>query len=888
MKKALKYVLFTLLGAVAAVMMNAQNLPLAPQDQSIRSGVLPNGMSYYLVTNTTTKKIADFALVQRTGYDHLGNQAKTIAREGLSSLPRFQGPPQTFLASHGVAPGKDGFVKVSEDATLYHFDNVIVTEQSIDSVLLVLMDLADRGTTRQEDVWEWYTPEDQAVIVSGDIDVNLFISKLKMLSYMTPSRSSRERDEHVWKDRLEPVFNLETSPSGLTATVSATWAAPRIQKEYMKTVQPAIYSMFVNEIGILAKERILQKLSKDKIPVAKVSYQHVSSLKSFGDESLVVSISLSPEHITQAVEVLASTMSSIDQGKATVYEFEMAKRRYLAELGTNAMRLLKSNTEYVEHCASAFLYGAPLSTSREIYPYLRYRSLEAETELKHFNNIASAILDVEKNLTVSCVAANSSIQTKKQLQQIFTTAWNSKKQSFVCEQSLDSLSVSPSAEPIKLKSAKKDPMSGGSVWTFENGFKVVYKRQNAGHRMYYALALNGGYGSIRGLSSGEGAFVSDYLSLSEVAGIPARAFLSQLEEQDMTLNTTVNLSNTIIDGSVPELDLDLMMQGLLAFVTKRSLDPAAFNYYKSCIEAEMNMMDGTVKDRTASIDSLMCPGYEFSSLKTSGKLTEKFPGKVEEFWEQLSSKTNDGVLVLVGNIEETKLRKLLQNYIGQFTTSEKVYSRLNLNYQTVGGTVVHTAVGDRNSVDVALTSRLPLTAENYMASSIAASVLKQMISKEIAGTGMHLRLAHDCRIYPQERFSVMISLEEADPEGFAHDIELSGASEALSILRNVLNDLQTVELSDADLVKHKNVLKGHVALKVTDPQYWLHALAMRYLDGKDFTTSYESKIDAITAEKVKSILASLSKTSRVEYIIEKSCTTEPSFKSTIASFQRRF
>jgi hypothetical protein len=130
------------------------------------------------------------------------------------------------------------------------------------------------------------------------------------------------------------------------------------------------------------------------------------------------------------------------------------------------MRLLKSNTEYVEHCASAFLYGAPLSTSREIYPYLRYRSLEAETELKHFNNIASAILDVEKNLTVSCVAANSSIQTKKQLQQIFTTAWNSEKQSFICEQSLDSLSVSPSAEPIKLKSAKKDPMSGGSVWTF--------------------------------------------------------------------------------------------------------------------------------------------------------------------------------------------------------------------------------------------------------------------------------------------------------------------------------------------------------------------------------------------------------------------------------------
>jgi predicted Zn-dependent peptidase len=888
MKKALKYILLTLFGGMMTVMLAAQNLPLAPQDQSIRSGVLPNGMSYYLVTNSTTKKIADFALVQRTGYEDLGNQAKALARDGLSSLLRFQQSPQAFLASHGVAPGKDGFVKVSEDATLFHFDNVIVTEQAIDSVLLVIMDIADRGTNRQEDVWDWYTPVDQAVIISGDIDADLFVSKLKMLSYMTPQRPSREREEHVWKDMLEPVFNLQVSTSEQIATVSATWTAPRIQKEYMKTVQPAIYSMFVNEIGILAKERILQRLCKDKVPVANVSYQHISSLKSFGDEGLTISISLSPDHIAKAVEVLASTMSSIDKGSATIYEFEMAKRRYLAGLGSKAMRLLKSNSEYVEYCASAFLYGAPLSTSSEIYPFLKYRSLPAETELKHFNNIAAAILDVEKNLTVTCTAANSSILTKKQLQQIFTSAWNSEKQPFVCEHSLDSLSVEPSVIPLKLKSAKKDPMSGGVVWTFENDFKVVYKRQKAAHRMYYSLALNGGYGSIRGLSPGEGAYVSDYLNLSEVDGLSARVFLSRLEEQDMTLNATVNLSNTIISGSVPELDLDLMMQGLLAFVSRRSYDHAAFTYYKSCIEAELKMMEGTVMDRTVTIDSLLCPGYEYSSHKTSGKLTEKFPAKVEEFWEQLAGKTNDGVLVLVGNIEETKLRKLLQNYIDQFKTTEKVYSRLNLNYQTVKGPVVETSQGDKNSVDVALTARLPLTAENYMASNIAASVLKQLISKEISGTGMYLRLAHDCRIYPQERFSVMISLEEADPQGFAHDIELTGAADALSILRNVLNNLQYIELSNADLVKHKNVLKGHLALKVTDPQYWTHALAMRYLDGKDFTTSYESKIDAITAEKVKSILASLSSTSRVEYIIEKSCTTEPSFKSTIASFQRKF
>ena len=49
----------------------------------------------------------------------------------------------------------------------------------------------------------------------------------------------------------------------------------------------------------------------------------------------------------------------------------------------------------------------------------------------------------------------------------------------------------------------------------------------------------------------------------------------------------------------------------------------------------------------------------------------------------------------------------------------------------------------------------------------------------------------------------------------------------------------------------------------------MHALSMRYLDGKDLTSGYEAKIDAVTTEKVKMILASLTEASKVEYIIRK-------------------
>ena len=869
MKKALKYIVLFAFYVFATASAVAQGLPSAPRDPSVKNGVLPNGMAYYLVTNPTIDNIADFALVQKTGLKDLGEQASAVAREGLTSLPRLEVSPQAFLADHGVAPTKDGFVKVTENATLFHFDNVILTEQAIDSVLLVLMDIVDRGTKQSDPVWQWYAPEDHAVIVSGDIDATSLAAKLQMLSYMTPARPSIERKELIWQDREEPVFNCIPENLSQIATVSATWTSPRIPKEYMSTVQPLVYSMFVNELGLVAQERLVQRFRKENIPVADISYQHVSSLRTFGAENFIVSVSVAPEHLSKSIELLASTMSAMDKGTASVYEFDMAKRRYFAALKGRADQLMRSNTDYVEYCASSFLYDAPLSSSKEIYPFLKYRSLNVDTELTHFNNFAAALLDGKKNLTVNCYIPESNDFVKSQLQELFQSSWDSESEVFECTQQLDTLLLPPAGEPIKLKKTQKDPMSGGVVWTFENGFQVVYKRQNAARRMYFALALNGGYGNISGLSRGEGAYVSDYLKLSNVASASGKDFYLELEKNDLILNTTVNLSNTIIEGSAPDSEIDKMMQTLLAFVNEREFDKEAFEYYKSCTEIEHELQKGSVRDRIVAIDSLMCPGYEYSSLKTPGKLTKDFPQKVEAFWQQQMGKTNDGVLVLVGNIEETKLRKMLQTYADEFETTDQTYSRLNVTYQPVSGATAYTFKGDRNSVDVTLSSRIPLTADNYFASNIAASVLKQLVSKAIDGTGMYLRLAHDCRIYPQERVNVMITLEEADPQGFATDVHLTGAADAISILRNVLADLSNVEINDNDLVKHKDVLKGQMAIKMTDPEYWIHALAMRYLDGKDLTTSYEAKIDAITAAKVKSILASLANTSRVEYIIEK-------------------
>ncbi len=52
------------------------------------------------------------------------------------------------------------------------------------------------------------------------------------------------------------------------------------------------------------------------------------------------------------------------------------------------------------------------------------------------------------------------------------------------------------------------------------------------------------------------------------------------------------------------------------------------------------------------------------------------------------------------------------------------------------------------------------------------------------------------------------------------------------------------------------------------PDYWRYAIALRYLEGKDFSTGYDVKTDALSPEKIRQIISLLEKGTKVEYIVK--------------------
>ena len=864
---------------LCAVSVSASKIKVLPLDASVRTAVMPNGLSCYVVTNRARKGRADFALVQNTGRKTIADvddgRLVDISREGLASQLRLLHPSvQDFFTSHGAIAGKDGFVKVTDDATIYHFRNVDISANSavLDSTLLVLTGVVDRITMSQDTLLaDWFAPSDQAIIVCGDVDAGKVIERLWGLSYMTPKFPSRPRREYVWNSSEDVLVKVQNNGSPLSE-FRFDWKLPRTPRKNMNTVQPLVVEMYMTELSLLAERRLKDAFMAADLPYASVACSYAQPANHLDDDAFTVEVKTAKEDADKAVRIAASVLSSIASGDIT--ETQQGDVENLCHDIRLSNEKAFSNAQHVRRCASAFLYNESLASEKTKNDFLTSRYLPDSTELRIFKSIASASLNPEKNISLA-LFSDDTLMTEDRLHSAFNegwkTPWTAKQDSVRTSDAVTEAAdgqASGEVAKIKVKSSKKEYLSGGTVYTMSNGLKVVVKPSSEKEVIHWALALNGGFGHIPDLETGEAAYVSEFLDMCRIGGVKAESFKEGIRRMGMTMNVEVNHSGTRLSGRIPEDDaLGDLLRILLTVSTSFIPDEEEIEYRIRREPLALAASCGTLEERIAMIDSVMCPDYRYCARKTG--FDKDFIRKAELFYRNLFAKMDDGVLILVGNIDEKQFRQTLVKYAGLFKTSGRKTPRPVVNYQPISGTVMLERQGDENEVDMVMSAPISLTAGNAYVAEIMSMCLANNVSKIVTGRGLHVRIKHECSFYPQERVSLMLSLREASVDGFAPGTSHYEPLEALSAVRGLLKNLESVELTDAELASYKAYLKQAVKGRQSDPVFWQKAISMRYIDGKDFISGFEAKIDAVTVNDVKNMLGLLSRGARVEYVISR-------------------
>lgn len=160
MRKLFKSLLAFAVGAVMMVPQSAvaQQMPKIPVDSAVITGVLPNGLTYYIRHNEYPKGQADFFIAQKVGSvleeDNQRGLAHFLEHMCFNGTKNFPGNQLiSWLESVGVKFGANLNAYTDVDRTVYNISNVPVAREGVqDSCLLVLHDWANELLLDPEEI----------------------------------------------------------------------------------------------------------------------------------------------------------------------------------------------------------------------------------------------------------------------------------------------------------------------------------------------------------------------------------------------------------------------------------------------------------------------------------------------------------------------------------------------------------------------------------------------------------------------------------------------------------------------------------------------------------------------------------------------------------------
>ena len=803
----------------------AQTLPSLPVDAKIQKGSLRCGVAYYMVKNDERKGYADFAVVRR------GEAPAQADEESLETA---------YLSRNGIGPRPGGYFRDFDGSTVLHLDRVPVYDaNALDSTLLVTFAQVAASSAAE------------AVIVAGDIDPAEFKKKMDIFSMMVPQHfvENSHGPDYVWEPSVMPSVVWKPTQSGDKGVVRIAYASPRTAQEQMNTAQALVMGILSREFRTVALRRIERNLRDAGIPYGKVDFQYLNSSETGGDEEYAVEVLTDREHLEPAMKTVSQTLAGLDEFGIPVNEFVQAKQAMMAGMLLRGGAAL-SNRKYVDRCVSHFLYGANLAPYSEETRLFARKNVADSTETRLFNQFSTSLLSQLSNLTLEYRAQLDSLDEDNALFQYNlaylygSTFRDSKDYSW----QRDTSSLDVSCPKVKIKETKPEPISGGSLWTFSNGIRVVYK-QVPGSRMFnYALLLGGGLSGVTGLEEGEGGYFGDMLSLYDAAGMSAPDFRDHLAVNGIDMQTQVSLTFTSIHGSAPSSKLPSLLKALLALANNRTVNRGEFEIYlRNAAWARESVEDRLYK--------MMYPGFSYTSRKYPSALGQATQAKAAQFWESRFSRVNDGMLVIVGDVDEVTVRKDLLKYIGGFRTQRGAESRKAVRYTPVSGGMQKGSEGEKGAY-VRLDAEFPLSGVNYVMAEVGADVLRRHVVAALQGTGLSTEVTTGFHSYPQERLWMVVSCEGKK------------ASAALPAIREGIRKAAAATVSQKDVNAYKAMVLSDMNRELTAPETVVSAVVARYGIGKDMVSHYKESVNGITPASLKEMLSALASGRTAEYVVE--------------------
>lgn len=678
--------------------------------------------SFYIIQNVG-------AILENDNQNGLAHFLEHMAFNGTKNFPD-KGILNT-LEKHGVAFGRNINAYTSFSETVYNLSDVPVTHPGlVDTCLLVLHDWShyllltdkeidnERGVITEE--WrtrrnagfrmqraffpvlfkdskyaerdvigdsaiikhfkyetlrkfyhDWYRTDLQCIAIVGDVNVDEVEKTVKSMFTSIPAVENplpRGEDKVPFHKETRFVQVKDKESTQYSVSIYIKHPEPNAEtKDMVYYRDQRVIELF----NSMLRDRITELLQKGVPPFVSGSVGYFGLVN--GCNVLAISTTAKPDQDDIALKAIYTEAQRVLRHGFTQGEVQRAKSNMLTQIENQWKQRDKiQNDNFVNDIQSHFLSNEPLTSidfdwqmAQKILPGITVDEISAKAkQLIVPENRVIIVMGPEKE--------NAKLLTEPQALAILKEVEGSEIQPYEDTQVSSTLIDKP-LKGSKIVKTTPLPQFGAVEWTLANNTKVVYRLADYEKDNVMINCISAGGHSLVTLDQLASAMMlPQFAGMFGVGDFDATTLKKMLTGKNVSMGVGLTELNETLSGSSAPKDFETMMQLLYLRFENPRFDKEAFQALKGRFAGMVaSMANNPQKIISDSLQLILSEHNKRTKLTTPSLIEELSIEQMEKIYRERISDAGDFVFFIVGNLEESKVKPLVEKYIGSLTDSPR-------------------------------------------------------------------------------------------------------------------------------------------------------------------------------------------------------------------------
>jgi zinc protease len=717
---------------------------------------------------------------------------------------------------------------------------------------------------------KWYRPDNQAIIVVGDVDVNQIEQKIKDLfsPIVLPENRAQVTAEPV-PDNAEAIYVIDKDKEQRTNDVWVMMKHEAFPDSLKGTMGYMVFDYVKDAAVSMLNDRLKEYAEKPESPFLQSSASYDNYLLSRTVDCFELDVLPKDGQTEAAVGAAFTEARRAAEFGFTATEYNRFKQNYLSVLDKQYLNKDKRyNSQFVDAYVEHFLNYEPIpsidytyETMKQIVPLLPLESVNSvmkELVLPTDTNLVVMNMNTEKEDAV--------YPTEAGLKKAIADARIAQIEAYVDNVKDEPLMTTLPQKGSITKETKND-LFGYTELTLSNGATVVLKQTDL--KKDQVLLSGEGFGGSSLYGEKDFANIKMFGDVIEASGLGnfshtelEKALAGKIASASLQLGT----NRQMVNGSSTPKDVETMLQLVYLYFTNIAKDEKSYdNLMKT---AEVSLKNRLLRPETVFSDSLTATvtshNPRFKALETADLANVSYD-RILEIAKEQTSNAAAFTFTIIGNYDEATIRPLIEQYLASLPSKKEVVKGTNVSTDFKGEVVNSFKQKGETPKAIAVmqwyTKDLPLTLENDVKADMVGQILDMVYTKKIREDASAAYTVFTMANMSRNDFETTAQILIYCP------MKPEKGDTAIMIMRDEVAAM--AKTCDADkLQKVKEyMLKSH-ADQMKQNGYWQGCINQWRKWGIDFHTDYEKVVNAQTPESISAFMAELLKAgNRAEVIM---------------------